>query len=78
MKKLLTLPLFAGITHRVMVATGHGAEILVALRAGGAGAMPLLISSPDDDPSDALPPETLPLVMYADIGDVVDAMLSDS
>jgi len=68
----------AGITHRVMVATGHGAEILVALRAGGAGAMPLLISSPDDDPGDALPPETLPLVMYADIGEVVDAMLSDS
>lgn len=77
----------AGVANRVMVATGHGAEImrsLVLAREGGGvyeqtvrsrGGTPMFVATPEDDPRGTLPPETLPLVMYADIEEAVDDML---
>ena len=37
---------------------------------------PLRIASPEDDPSGSLPPECLPLVLCANLGEAVDFMLN--
>ena len=73
----------AGVADRVMVATGYGAGVLqaAARRASsgdtGAGVKtPLFIDAPEDDPSNTLPPDALPLVLYANLEEAVDAMLS--
>lgn len=62
-----------------MVGTGYGAGVLEALRArGGSGETPMracYIASPEDDPSRTLPSETLPLVLYPNLAEAVDAML---
>lgn len=69
----------AGVTNRIMVSTGHGKEVLKALRAHGVcGSTPLLISTTENHPGNILPPEILPLTFCANLSEAVDAMMLGS
>ncbi len=59
-----------------MEASSGGAGVAGAGVAGVKTLTPLFIDALEDDPSDTLPPGALPVVLYANLEEAVDAMLS--